>query len=78
MCFLLILQLLWLVGRLGSYKPCNHTSWIAVVTPTDRPFAIVVLSKFLVASLYCLLTFKIFDGIGAFIIGLSQISSMFS
>ena len=20
-----------------SYKPVNHTSWVAVVTPTDRP-----------------------------------------
>ena len=24
------------VGRLAR-KPVNHTSWVAVVTPTDRP-----------------------------------------
>ena len=37
MCVLLITQLLQLVGRFGSRKPVNHTSWVAVCTPTDRP-----------------------------------------
>ena len=23
--------------ELGPVKPVNHTSWVAVVTPTDRP-----------------------------------------
>ena len=29
--------LLWLVERLGSVNRFNHTSWAAIVTPTDRP-----------------------------------------
>ena len=36
MCVLLITRLLRGVGRLAR-KPVNHTSWVAVVTPTDRP-----------------------------------------
>ena len=36
MCVLLITQLLRGVGR-WARKPVNHTSWVAVVTPTDRP-----------------------------------------
>ena len=35
-CVLLIKRLLRLVGR-WARKPVNHTSWVAVVTPTDRP-----------------------------------------
>ena len=35
-CVLLIERLLRLVGR-WARKPVNHTSWVAVVTPTDRP-----------------------------------------
>ena len=36
MCVLLITWLLRGVGR-WARKPVNHTSWVAVVTPTDRP-----------------------------------------
>ena len=36
MCVLLITRLLRGVGRWAS-KPVNHTSWVTVVTPTDRP-----------------------------------------
>ena len=36
MCVLMITQLLQGVGR-WARKPVNHTSWVAVVTPTDRP-----------------------------------------
>ena len=36
MYVLLITRLLRLVGR-WARKPVNHTSWVAVVTPTDRP-----------------------------------------
>ena len=36
MCVLLITRLLQGVGSLAR-KPVNHTSWVAVVTPTDRP-----------------------------------------
>ena len=35
-CVLLIKRLLRLVGR-RARKPVNHTSWVALVTPTDRP-----------------------------------------
>ena len=24
-------------GNVGPVKPVNHTSWVALVTPTDRP-----------------------------------------
>ena len=37
MCVLLITWLLRLVGRLSTGIPVNHTSWMAVVTPPDRP-----------------------------------------
>ena len=36
MCVLLITRLLRGVGR-WVRKPVNHTSWVAVVAPTDRP-----------------------------------------
>ena len=36
MYVLLITRLLRGVGR-WARKPVNHTSWVAVVTPTDRP-----------------------------------------
>ena len=36
MYVLLITRLLRGVGR-WVRKPVNHTSWVAVVTPTDRP-----------------------------------------
>ena len=36
MCVILIKRLLRLVGR-WAREPVNHTSWVAVVTPTDRP-----------------------------------------
>ena len=36
MCVLLITRLLRGVGR-WARKPVNHTSLVAVVTPTDRP-----------------------------------------
>ena len=36
LCVLLIKRLLRLVGR-WARKPVNHTSWVAFVTPTDRP-----------------------------------------
>ena len=33
-------QLLRLVGRLGSCKAFNHTSWMTVVTPTDSTWSV--------------------------------------
>ena len=40
MCVLLITRLLRLVGR-WARKPVNHTSWVALVTPTDRPKSVL-------------------------------------
>ena len=40
MCVLLITRLLQGVGR-WARKPVNHTSWVAVVTPTDRPNSVL-------------------------------------
>ena len=59
----------------------NHTSWVAIVTPTDRPKSvwnrcvIEVFGCFFMLS-RCFLDFSV--GVGAFVIGLSQISSFFS
>ena len=59
----------------------NHTSGVTVVTPTDHPKSvrnrcvIEVLVAFFVLS-RCFLDFSV--GEGAFVIGLSQISSFFS
>ena len=80
MCVLSITRLLRLVGRLGTRKPVNHTSWMTVVTPTDRPKSvrnccvIEVFGGVFVLS-FC---FDFSVGIGVFIIGLSQISFFFS
>ena len=59
----------------------NHTSWVAIVNPTDRPpsvrnrCAIVVLMAFFFVSCFFL---DFSGGVGAFVIILSQISSFFS
>ena len=59
----------------------NHTSWVAIVTPTSRPKSVrssCVIEFFVgvfVLSL-CILDFPV--GVEAFVIGLSQISSFFS
>ena len=59
----------------------NHISGLTVVTPTDRPksvrnrCAIKVFGGVFVLS-DCILDFSV--GVGAFVIGLSQISSFFS
>ena len=68
-------------GKVGPLNLVNHTSWVAVVTPTDRPKSVrksCVIE--LVVALF-VLSFCPFDnsaGVGAFVIGLSQISSFFS
>ena len=59
----------------------NHSSWMAIVTPTDRPksvrnrYVIEVLVEFVCCHVACWV-FSV--GVGAFVIGLSQISSFFS
>ena len=80
MCVLLITRLLRLVGR-WARKPVNHTSWVALVTPTDRPKSVrnrCLIELF--CGVVCVVTcpFAITVGVGAFVIGLGQISSFLS
>ena len=80
MCVLLITRLLRLVGR-WARKPVNHTSWVALVTPTDRPKSVrnrCLIELF--CGVVCVVTcpFDISVGEGDFVIGLGQISSFLS
>ena len=68
------------MGR-WARKPVNHTSWVAVVTPTDRPKSVrnrCLIELFVALFVLSLCPFDISVGVGAFVIGLSQISSFFS
>ena len=78
------LRLSWLLDYLQIWDPVNrfnHTSSVAIVTPTDRPksvrnrFLIEVFGGVFVFS-RCFFDFSV--GVGAFVIGLSQISSFFT
>ena len=67
-------------GRFGP-KLVNHASWVAEVTPTDRPKSIhnrCVIELFVELFVLSFCPFDISAGKGAFVIGLSQISSLFS
>ena len=80
MCVLLITRLLWGMGR-WARKPVIHTSWVAVVTPTDRPKSVhnrCVIELFVALFVLSLCPFDISVGGGVFVIGLSQISSFLS
>ena len=60
---------------------CDHTSRVAVVTPTNRFKSVRnrCVIEVLEAFLCCQVAFRIFSvGAGAFVICLSQISSFFS
>ena len=77
---LLITRLLPGVGR-WARKPVIHASWVAVVTPTDRPKS--VRNRYLIELLLALFVlslcpFDISVGVRAFVVGLSQISSFLS
>ena len=64
----------------GPVNQVNHTSWVAVVTPTDRPKSVrnrCVINFFVALFVLSLCPFDISAGVGAFVIGLSQISSFF-
>ena len=67
-------------GKVGPVNQVNHTSLVAVVTPTDRPKSVRGLFNrtFLWRCLCCHCPFDISVGVGAFVIGLSQISSFLS
>ena len=80
MCVLLITRLLRGVGR-WVRKPANHTSWVAVVTPTDRPKSVrncCLIELFVALFVLLLCPFDISVSIGVFVIGLGQISSFLS
>ena len=77
MCVLLITRLLRGVGRWAS-KSINHTSLVAIVTPTDRPKSVrnrCLIELFCGVACVVALPFDISVGVGAFVIGLGQISS---
>ena len=68
-------------GKVGPVKPVNPTSWVAVVTPTDRPKSVrnrCLIELFVALFVFSLCPFDISVGVGAFVIGLSQISSFLS
>ena len=68
-------------GKVGPINQVNHTSWVAVDTPTDRPKSVrnrCVIEPFCDVVCVVSCTFDISVGVGAFVIGLSQISSFFS
>ena len=68
-------------GKIGPVNQVNHTSWIAVDTPTDRPKSVrnrCVIELFLALFVLSLCPFVISVGVGAFVMGLSQIFSFFS
>ena len=76
----------WLHGccekwEVWARKPVNHTSLVAVVTPTDHPKLVRnrwVIDLFVALLVLSLWPFDISAGVGAFVIGLSKISSFFS
>ena len=68
-------------GKVGPVNQVNHTSWVAVVTPTDRPKSVrnlCVIELFVALFVLSLCPYDISVGVWAFVIGLSQISSFFS
>ena len=65
---------------IGPVIQVNHTSWVTVVTPTDRPKSVrnrCVIELFMALFVLSLCPFDISVGVGAFVIKLSQISSFF-
>ena len=68
-------------GKVGPVNQVNHTSWVAVVTPTDRPWSVrnrCVIELFVTLLVLSFCPFDNPAGVEAFVIGLSQISSFFS
>ena len=64
-------------GTVVSVNQVNHTSWVALDTSTDRPKSVrnrCVIELFMALFVLSLCPFDISVGVGAFVIGLSQIS----
>ena len=80
MCVLLITRLCgeW---EGGAVNQVNHTSWVAVVTPTDRRKSVrnrCLIELFVALFVLSLCPFDISVGVGAFVIWLGQISFFLS
>ena len=60
-----------------SILPSKCTSWMTVVTPSDRPKS--VRNRYVIGDVFMLsrCPFDISVGVRVFVIGLSQISSLF-
>ena len=68
-------------GKVGPVIQVNHTSLVAIVTPTDRPKSDrnpCVIELFVALFVLSPCPFDISVCVGAFVIGLSQISCFFS
>ena len=68
-------------GKVGPVNQVNHTNWLIVFTPTDRPKSVrnrCVIELFVDVFVLSRCPFDISVSIRAFVIGLSQISSFFS
>ena len=58
----------------------NHTSWVTLVSQTDRPKSVryrCVIELFVALFVLSLCPYDISVGVWAFVIGLNQISSFF-
>ena len=67
-------------GKVGPVNQVN-TSWVAIVTPTDRPKSVrnrSVIEFFVALFVLSFCPLDISVGVGAFVIGLSQMPSFFS
>ena len=68
-------------GKVVPVHQVNNTSWVTVVTPNDRSKSVrncCVIELFVALFVLSLCLYTISVGVGAFVIGLSQISSFFS
>ena len=64
-------------GKVGPVNQVNHTSWVAVVTPTDRPKSVRECVIELFCGVVCVVTLPFRHFCWCKVIGLSQISSFF-
>ena len=68
-------------GKVEPVNQVNHTSLVAVVTPTDRPKSVrnrCLIELFVALFVFSLCPFDISVDVGALVIGLRQISSFLS
>ena len=62
-------------GKVGPVNQVNHTSWVAVVTPTDRPKSVrnrCLIELFVALFVFLICPFDISVGVGDFVIGLRR------